>query len=104
MPQPTVTPRSAYESAAYHVHPVVAASAVDHNAAGLAQNAARLTIYGSFSQGFQSSITRFRQLEQIVLATPALASWKQAQDRLDAFMRTSTKLMSGTRISNTGFF
>jgi len=39
-----------------------------------------------------------------VLSTPALASWKQAQQSLEAFVRTSTKLMSGTRISNTGFF
>jgi len=69
-----------------------------------AQWANDANVYGSFSQGFQSSSDRFRQLEQIVLATPALASWKQAQQRLDAFVRTSTKLMSGTRISNTGFF
>ena len=61
-------------------------------------------VYGSFSQGIKSADARFRQLEQIVLSTPALASWKQAQQRLDTFMRTSTKLLSGTRVSNTGFF
>ena len=69
-----------------------------------AQWANDANVYGSFSQGLQSSSDRFRQLEQVVLSTPALANWKQAQRRLDAFMRTSTTLLSGTRISNTGFF
>jgi hypothetical protein len=69
-----------------------------------AQWANDANVYGSFSQGLQSSSDRFRQLERVVLSTPALASWRQAQRRLDAFMRTSTTLLSGTRISNTGFF
>ncbi|MEB3263253.1 MAG: multicopper oxidase domain-containing protein [Synechococcus sp.] len=61
-------------------------------------------VLGAFGQGFQPSLDRFEELNQLALASPALSGWGQSQDLFRRFQDEAIAVLGGTPVSDSGFF
>ncbi|MCT0225785.1 multicopper oxidase family protein [Synechococcus sp. CS-1328] len=61
-------------------------------------------VLGAFGQGFQPSLDRFAELNQLATATPSLTGWKESQDLFRSFQEQSIAVLGGTPVSDSGFF
>ena len=59
---------------------------------------------GSFGQGFQADLARFRDLSDQAFAASAMSSWDQANQAYQAFQQHSLSELLGSPVSKSGFF